>query len=120
MRDFIVLHYKATERDDTPFWQHCRTMEMPPTLQHKIDLYRSNGRFFREDNELFGELSWVQVMEGQRIHASGYHPFADLRPVDEVRAFLADTQRVISACVEAMPTHAEFIAQHCASTLTPG
>jgi tryptophan halogenase len=53
-------------------------------------------------------------MEGQRIHASGYHPFADLRPVEEVRAFLADTQRVISKCVEAMPTHAEFIAQHCA------
>ena len=114
VRDFIVLHYKATERDDTPFWQYCRTMEIPATLQHKIDLYRSNGRFFREDNELFGELSWVQVMEGQRIRASGYHPFADLRPIDEVRAFLADTQRVISACVEAMPTHAEFIAQHCA------
>ena len=114
VRDFIVLHYKATERDDTPFWQHCRAIEIPPTLQHKIDLYRSNGRFFREDNELFGELSWVQVMEGQRIHASGYHPFADLRPVDEVRAFLTDTQRVISKCVEAMPTHAEFIAQHCA------
>ena len=114
VRDFIVLHYKATERDDTPFWRYCRTMEVPPTLQHKIDLYRSNGRFFREDNELFGELSWVQVMEGQRIRASGYHPFADLRPIDEVRAFLADTQRVISACVEAMPTHAEFIAQHCA------
>ena len=91
VRDFIVLHYKATERDDTPFWQHCRTMEIPRTLQHKIDLYRSNGRFFREDNELFGELSWVQVMEGQRIRANGYHPFADLRSVDEVRAFLADT-----------------------------
>ena len=114
IRDFIVLHYKATERDDTPFWQRCREMKIPATLQHKIDLYRSNGRFFREDNELFGELSWVQVMEGQHIHASGYHPFADLRSVDDVRAFLANTQRVISACVEAMPTHAQFIAQHCA------
>jgi len=60
-------------------------------------------------------LSWVQVMEGQGIHATGYHPFADLRSIDDVRAFLADTQRVISACVDAMPTHAEFIAQHCAS-----
>jgi tryptophan halogenase len=115
VRDFIVLHYKATQRDDTPFWNYCRTMDIPPTLQHKIDLYRSNGRFFREDNELFGELSWVQVMEGQRIHAQGYHPFADLRSVDDVRAFLTDTQRVISACVETMPTHAAFVAQYCAS-----
>jgi tryptophan halogenase len=54
-------------------------------------------------------------MEGQRIHANGYHPFADLRSVEQVRAFLADTQRVISACVDAMPTHAEFIAKNCGS-----
>jgi len=115
VRDFIILHYKATERDDTPFWRYCRTMEVPATLQHKIELYRSNGRFFREDNELFGELSWVQVMEGQRIHSQGYHPFADLRSADDVRAFLTDTQRVISACVDTMPEHAAFIAQYCAS-----
>ena len=114
-RDFIILHYKATERDDTPFWRYCRTMDVPATLQHKIDLYRSNGRFFRDGNELFGELSWVQVMEGQRIHAQGYHPFADLRSIGEVQAFLADTRRVIAACVETMPRHAEFIAQHCAA-----
>ena len=118
-RDFIVLHYKATQRHDTPFWNHCRTMEIPATLQHKIDLYRSSGRFFREDNELFGELSWVQVLEGQRLHAQGWHPFADLRPADQVQAFLADTQRVISACVDVMPSHADFIAQHCAQGTQP-
>jgi tryptophan halogenase len=115
VRDFIILHYKATERSDTPFWNYCRTMEIPATLQHKIDLYRSNARYFREDNELFGELSWVQVLEGQRIRAGGYHPFADLRSDDDVRAFLADTRRVISKCVDVMPTHADFIAQHCAA-----
>jgi tryptophan halogenase len=114
VRDFIILHYKATARSDTPFWNYCRTMDVPATLQHKIDLYRGSGRFFREDNELFGELSWVQVMEGQGIHAGGYHPFADLRPGEEVQAFLADTKRVIAACVNVMPTHADFIAQHCA------
>jgi tryptophan halogenase len=96
-RDFIVLHYKATERDDTPFWQYCRTMEVPPTLQHKIDLYRSNGRFFREEMSC-GELSWVQVMEGQRIRASGYHPLPTCVPVDEVRAFPADTARHLGMC----------------------
>ena len=115
VRDFIILHYKATERSDTPFWNYCRTMEIPPTLQHKIELYRSNARYFREDNELFGDLSWVQVMEGQRIHAGGYHPFADLRPIEDLLAFLSDTQRVIAACVSVMPTHAEFIASHCAA-----
>ena len=111
VRDFIVLHYKATERDDTPFWRHCRAIEIPATLQHKIDLYRSNGRFFREDNELFGELSWVQVMEGQRIRASGYHPFAELRPIEEVRAFLA-TRRASSRHVSGNAQHWRV---HCAA-----
>lgn len=118
VRDFIILHYKATERTDSDFWNYCRTMDIPATLQHKIDLYRSSGRFFREDNELFGELSWVQVMEGQRIHARGHHPFADLRPVDNVRAFLGDTRTVIERCVDVMPTHAEFISTHCAAPAT--
>ena len=116
IRDFIILHYKATERDDSPFWNYCRTMDIPDTLQHKIDLYSSNGRFFREDNELFGELSWVQVMEGQRIHARGHHPFADMRPVDNVRAFLADTRSVIERCIDVMPTHADYIAANCAAS----
>jgi len=118
VRDFIILHYKATRRDDSAFWNYCRTMEIPATLQHKIDLYRSNGRFFRDDNELFGELSWVQVMEGQGIHAQGYHPFADLRTLTDVRAFLDNTRTVISKCVDVMPTHAEFIAGHCAARST--
>lgn len=115
VRDFIILHYKATERDDSPFWRHCRMMDIPHTLRHKMDLYRSSGRFFREDNELFGELSWVQVMEGQRWHARGCHPFADQRPADQTRAFLANTRAVIGKCVDVMPTHADFIAQHCAA-----
>lgn len=115
IRDFIVLHYKATERSDSPFWNYCRTMDIPESLQHKMDLYRSSGRIFRDDNELFGETSWLQVMEGQRIHARGYHPFADLRPQEEVKAFLENTRMVIGKCVEVMPTHAEFIAMNCAT-----
>lgn len=115
IRDFLILHYKATERDDSPFWRDCRHMPIPVTLQRKMDLYRSNGRLFREDNELFAELSWLQVMEGQRIRPHGHHPFADLRPLAETAAFVDDVERVVAQCVEVMPTQAEFIAAHCAA-----
>jgi tryptophan halogenase len=115
IRDFIVLHYKAGERDDSPFWDYCREMEIPATLQHKMDLFRANARIFRKDDELFGELSWLQVMLGQRLQPRGYHPFADLYPKEQVAAFLGGIEGVIRKCVAVMPTHAEFIARNCAA-----
>jgi tryptophan 7-halogenase len=115
IRDFIILHYKATERDDSPYWQYCRTMPIPATLERKIELYKKNGRIFRDGNELFAELSWIQVMHGQRVRTDGYHPFADLRSSDDVAAFVENVRQVIGKCVQVMPTQSEFIAAHCAA-----
>ncbi|MFN0184104.1 MAG: tryptophan halogenase family protein [Aquabacterium sp.] len=117
IRDFLILHYKATERDDSDFWNYCRTMSIPDTLQRKIDLFRSNGRVFRDLQDLFAEPSWLQVMIGQRIVPQGYHPFADLRPEAEVEAYVQNVAGVIAKCVKAMPTQAEYIATHCAAGL---
>lgn len=115
IRDFVILHYKATRRSDSPFWNHCRQMEIPETLQQKIDLYSSNGRFFREGAELFVELSWVQVMNGQGIRPQGYHPLVDLQSEDEIKTFLGNVEGVIQKCVAVMPTHEAYIAEHCAA-----
>ncbi len=115
IRDFIVLHYKATERSDSDFWNHCRTMDVPERLTHKLDLFRSNGRLFREDGELFGELSWLQVMIGQRVRPRGYHPLVDVHSRAVVQEFLGDVETVIGKCVAFMPTHEAFVAQHCAA-----
>jgi tryptophan halogenase len=115
IRDFIILHYKATERDDSPFWNYCRNMEIPDTLQHKLDLYRSNGRLTHADKDLFGDVSWLQVMHGQRIRANGHHPFADVRPASEVAEFLGDVEKVVQKCVDFMPSHADFIRKYCAA-----
>lgn len=115
IRDFLILHYHATERDDSPFWNYCRTMDIPETLRHKMALFRSNGRFVREGNELFTDLSWIQVMIGQRVMPRGYHPFVDLRPAAEIDAFLDHVEGVIAKCVEVMPTQAQFIAVTCAA-----
>ncbi len=115
IRDFLILHYKATERDDSEFWNYCRMMPIPDTLQHKIDLFRSNGRVFRDLQELFAEPSWLQVMIGQRIVPQGYHPFADLRSEAEVEAYVANVAQVIAKCVNVMPTQADFIAANCAA-----
>lgn len=116
IRDFLVLHYKITRRDDSAFWNYCRNMPVPETLQRKIDLFRSNGRIYREKDELFTEMSWLQVMIGQGISPRGYHPFADLRSEAEVEAYLNHVEKVIAQCVNAMPTQALFIQTHCAAS----
>jgi len=115
VRDFIILHYKATERSDSPFWNYCREMEVPQSLLDRMNLFRSHGRVHREGNELFTKLSWLQVMYGQGITPRSYHPLADLRTDAEIQEYLDDIAGVISACVDVMPTHARFIADNCAA-----
>jgi len=114
-RDFVILHYKATERDDTPFWNYCRTMEVPELLQHKIDLFRSNGRTFREGMELFTKNNWVQVLHGQRVRPQSYNPLVDLIGEQEIKGYLDEVSTVIRNCADHMPLHADFIAANCAA-----
>ena len=111
IRDFLVLHYWASERDDSEFWRYCRNLELPDTLQAKIDIFRSSGRPVREHNELFTEASWLAVLEGQGITPENYHPVADILPEDEVRRRVSHVGKVIRQAVSQMPTQADFLAQ---------
>ena len=113
IRDFIILHYKATERDDTPFWDYCRTMEVPETLQRKVDLWMANGRIFREDEELFAEESWIQVFLGQGWVPRGYDPLVDIKSDAQIAQYLGNISAVIGKCVKVMPSHADYVAKTC-------
>ena len=110
IRDFLVLHYKATERDDSDFWTYCRTLEPPDGLAEKLAMYRSSGRIFREHNELFTETSWLAVMAGQGIEADGWHPVAEILDEAELKRRLAHVRQVIAHTVSQMPTQAQWLA----------
>jgi tryptophan halogenase len=112
IRDFLVLHYKATERDDSPFWNHCRTLEPPAGLAEKLRMFRLNGRVYREHEELFTESSWLAVMEGQGIEAGGYHPAADLLPDEETLQRLSHIREVIAGTAAMLPTQTEFLRRN--------
>jgi tryptophan halogenase len=114
IRDFLVLHYHATARDDSAFWNQCRTMSIPPELQANIDLFRDSGRFFRNAEEMFAEVSWVEVMIGQGILPRSYHPLVDQVPEEDLRRFVASVGSTIARCVDAMPLHQAFIDRYCA------
>ena len=115
IRDFLILHYFATERRDSSFWQYCGGMSIPEPLAETIRLFKDSGRFFRNAEEMFAITSWVQVLLGQHIEPRQYHPAVDLVPDQEITGLADSIRNVIAACVEAMPTHAQFIARHCAA-----
>jgi tryptophan halogenase len=113
IRDFIILHYKATERDDSEFWRYCRNMDIPDTLARKMELFRANGRIFREDDELFSEESWIQVFIGQGVIPRGYDPLVDLKSMPQLVQFMGNIEITIDKCVAVMPTHDEFVEKFC-------
>ena len=115
IRDFLVLHYNAVERSDSAFWDECRAMPIPDTLQEKIDIFRSDGRIFRENEELFNDTSWFAVMTGQNIRPRDYDPLADVLDEAETARRLAEIRSVIAASAEHMPFHRQFVADICAS-----
>ncbi|HEX9173998.1 MAG TPA: tryptophan halogenase family protein [Telluria sp.] len=113
IRDFIILHYHVTQRQDTPFWRACREMEIPASLRHRIDLFRETGRVFRVPNELFAENSWIQVMLGQGITPRQHHQTADLMGDEELAHFLGNISSSIDKTVMQLPQHQEYVEKYC-------
>jgi tryptophan halogenase len=109
IRDFVILHYKATQREDTDFWRYVKHMRVPDSLSHKIDMYQQTGRIIRDSNELFDELSWFSVMHGQGIIPSHYHPLAANMTATELVGHMNNIQDAISHTVNAMPSHQAYI-----------
>jgi len=119
VRDFIIAHYKVTNRAGEPFWDYVRDMPVPDSLAERLDLFRSSARFFVHGKaELFREESWVQVLIGQGL-AARHDPVADLVPEEALAEFMADIAEVIDEVADTMPDHAAFIAQHCAAASIP-
>lgn len=111
-RDFIILHYKVTNRADTPFWRHCRNIDIPEKLAHRIDLFKETGRVFRKNNELFDD-SWMQVMIGQGLTPKSYHPIVDNMSTEELKKFLDHIKSNIDSTVKQLPEHQAFINHFC-------
>jgi tryptophan halogenase len=116
VRDFLILHYKLTQREDAPFWRHCAAMDVPQTLTRRIDLFRRCGRVIHYEDDLFVEDNWVAVMLGQNVRPERYDPLVDTLAQDSTVADLRRMQALVQQTAESLPGHGEFIARHCAAT----
>jgi len=115
VRDFLVLHYTSTRRDDTPFWRHCQTIEQSEDLKRRIAQFGDSGRIFEEPNDIFGTASWLAVMYGQGIEPTASNPLISKMPLSRIDAVMRQIGDTIDKAVQAMPSHREFIERECAS-----
>ena len=115
VRDFIILHYVATERNDSPFWNYCRNMSIPDSLQRKIDLFSEAGRVFRYDDELFSKPSWIAVCLGQNIFPKVSDPIVATIPSEQINHSLNSMRKAMVETSTKMPTHAEFLQRYGAA-----
>lgn len=119
IRDFIILHYCTTGRKDTAFWRWCQTMPLPDSLAEKLESFRERGQIDHLPGQFFSHDSWCSILEGMQVRPQKYHPLMDAFDSARLARMLEESARNIRATVMQMPSHGDYIRQHCAAeTLT--
>ena len=113
IRDFLILHYHATERSDSAFWDYVRTMEIPDTLAEKLELFRRRGRVVKYREGVFLEASWIAVYLGQRVNPTGHDLRADMPAPDALARGMETLRGQIQAVAERMPDHSAMLSRYC-------
>ena len=118
VKDFLIAHYKVTEREDTDFWRYVKHMSIPESLEEKLELFKMRGEVMPRISELFKEDSWFAVLSGQGLMPQGYHPVADMISDEDLKLRLMKIRTAVQNRVASMPKHADFIRQHCESKMS--
>ena len=115
VRDFIIMHYKLTKRDDSEFWRYCANMAIPDTLQHQIELFRETGRVVIYDHQGFQESSQLSIMMGLGLIPRSYDPFIDQIDIRQLHAHFRHLRDGIAQFAARTPTHADYVSKHVAA-----
>lgn len=113
IRDLLIFHYWSNKRMGSQFWEYCRNIDIPDRLRHKVELYQSTGRIFREDNELFSDISWISVFLGQGLSTPHYNSIADTMPLGELKQNIGEVRRIIQSASQPLPLHPDYIQKYC-------
>ncbi|WP_419570670.1 tryptophan halogenase family protein [Rheinheimera sp.] len=111
IRDFIILHYKLTRRQDSKFWRDCKQMAVPASLERKLQQFAQSGLVFREQDELFSEIAWQQVMLGQGLLPADHHPLVDALTEAQLQDMLQNLKVIFEKTTERLGSHQEFLAR---------
>ena len=112
VRDFIILHYHATQRDE-PMWKACREMELPDSLDIRLRAWRERAHAWQGADELFRVDSWTHVLLGQGIAPGQPHPMARALADEDMRKLMHSIREPIGRAVAQMPSQQAFIERYC-------
>lgn len=113
IRDFIILHYYQTKRDDTEFWLSRQEVDIPDSLRERIELYRANSFVYQGEADLFRVDSWLQVMRGQGLDSEGYHLAGQMMSTEKLCSALNSLKKNVDNTVASLPSHESFLAGYC-------
>lgn len=108
VRDFLILHYKLNGRSGA-FWQSCRDMEVPDSLNAKLALWRARGAFVRYRWEMFSPASWLAIYAGFEDLPRRLDPAVAGVDPEQLMRSLAAMRRSLRATLADTPTHQEFL-----------
>ncbi|WKD50461.1 tryptophan halogenase family protein [Microbulbifer spongiae] len=115
LRDFIILHYHATQRDDSPLWQKVSSMDIPERLAYKLAQFKHKGHIVYCEDELFKRVNWLAVLVGQEVMPKTYDPIVDMREHVDYKKILKEIKHAIDESVKRAPTHQQYIDKFCKS-----
>jgi tryptophan halogenase len=113
IRDFIVLHYVTTRRDDTPFWRDYQKVDPPETLKQRIDLFKASGVLRDGVDDMFRAPGWQSVMEGMGVRPQRYQQLVDRIPLSVIMNLMDKSAPMLADFVATLPSHEEFLRTHC-------
>jgi tryptophan halogenase len=111
IRDFIILHYTLSRREDSPFWLQCGKVALPDALAHRIEMYRATGRVIQQRPEVFSDLDWFWIFEGAGVIPRDYDPLVDTVDFEQVKRLVTAITQKVAADSAAAPSHDSFFAQ---------
>lgn len=113
IRDFIILHYCTSKRQDSDFWRWCQTMPVPDTLREKLRVFQQRGQLEHTPGQFFSSDSWYAILEGMQLRPQKYHPLLDAFNTQDLARILNDNRQQILSQVQKMPSHDDYLQAHC-------
>jgi tryptophan 7-halogenase len=114
VRDFVIAHYKVSQRTDSSFWRYCKQMDVPESLQERLAHFSATGVPLVATHDIFKENNWVAMLIGQGLFPKDYHPYVDQLSLDELSTYVLGVKKTYEQAIHNMPAHAEFIKKHYA------